>query len=338
MPYIGNSPKNNVRSRFYYTASASQTLFSGADIHGRTLAYQDGGYVDVYLNGVLLQDTTDYTATTKTSVTLVSGATAGDLVEIVAYGIFSVADTVSAASGGEFNGAVDINGDLTVDTNTLYVDSTNNRVGIGTSSLSRKFEINAGGVGNLATFTDGVATNFTFKTDGSSVGTFGTEAGSTQLAFMASGTERMRIDSSGRVTMPSQPAFWAYLNANWTSWTPNDQTQIVPFDQSYHNVGNHFSSSTGLFTCPVAGNYVFSCGVYVGVSSVEQIWLVKNGVRQPTIGFANAGSTGDRSVGTFIVRCSANDTIGLTPYANTSTASTVFANFFHTFFIGNLIG
>jgi len=104
MPYIGNSPKNNVRGRFYYTASASQTLFSGADIHGRTLKYQDGGYVDVYLNGVLLQDTTDYTATTKTSVTLVSGATAGDLVEIVAYGIFSAADTVSASAGGAFGG------------------------------------------------------------------------------------------------------------------------------------------------------------------------------------------------------------------------------------------
>ena len=106
MPYIGNSPKNNVRGRFYYTASASQTLFSGADINGRTLKYQDGGYVDVYLNGVLLQDTIDYTATTKTSVSLVSGATAGDLVEIVAYGIFSAADTVSASAGGAFGGQV----------------------------------------------------------------------------------------------------------------------------------------------------------------------------------------------------------------------------------------
>ena len=106
MPYIGNSPKNNVRGRFYYTATAAQTVFSGADSNGKTLAYQDGGYVDVYLNGVLLQDTTDYTATTKTSVTLTSGATAGDLVEIVAYGIFFVADTVSAKDGGSFSGNV----------------------------------------------------------------------------------------------------------------------------------------------------------------------------------------------------------------------------------------
>jgi hypothetical protein len=36
---------------------------------------------------------------------------------------------------------VDVAGDLTVDTYTLYVDSTNNRVGIGTSSLTSKFEV-----------------------------------------------------------------------------------------------------------------------------------------------------------------------------------------------------
>ena len=116
MPYIGNSPKNNVRGRFYYTATAAQTVFSGADSNGKTLAYQDGGYVDVYLNGVLLQDTTDYTATTKTSVTLTSGATAGDLVEIIAYGIFSVADTVAATTGGTFAGQVGATKFITTDT------------------------------------------------------------------------------------------------------------------------------------------------------------------------------------------------------------------------------
>ena len=88
-------------------------------------------------------------------------------------------------------------GDLAVDTNVLKVDSTNNRVGIGTASPGRKLELNNGGTGAFVTFTDGVATNFTFKTDGSNVGTFGTEAGSTHLGLMASGTERARIHSGG---------------------------------------------------------------------------------------------------------------------------------------------
>jgi len=43
-------------------------------------------------------------------------------------------DFVSAASGGTFSGNVTMTSDLTVDTDTLYVDSTNNRVGIGESN------------------------------------------------------------------------------------------------------------------------------------------------------------------------------------------------------------
>lgn len=80
---------------------------------------------------------------------------------------------------------------------TMVIKSTN--VGIGVASPSRKLELNNGAVGNLVTFTDGVATNFTFKTDSNSVGTFGTEAGSTELAFMVAGSEKVRIDGGGKV-------------------------------------------------------------------------------------------------------------------------------------------
>jgi hypothetical protein len=113
MSYIGRKPGFGIRNRYYYTATTSQTTFSGADDNGQTLAYADSKYLDVYLNGVLLVAGTDYTATTLTSVTLASGAAASDIVEIVAYDIFSVADTVSAKNGGTFNGNITIDGDLT---------------------------------------------------------------------------------------------------------------------------------------------------------------------------------------------------------------------------------
>jgi len=45
--------------------------------------------------------------------------------------------TTSASVGGDST----IGGDLTVDTNTLYVDSTNNRVGVGTASPSNPFQV-----------------------------------------------------------------------------------------------------------------------------------------------------------------------------------------------------
>ena len=96
--------------------------------------------------------------------------------------------------------------DLTVDTNTLKVDATNNRIGVNVASPTKTLDLNAGAVGNIATFTDGVATNFTFKTNSSNVGTFGTEAGSTHLAFMASGAEKGRFLSGGGLTFNGDTA------------------------------------------------------------------------------------------------------------------------------------
>ena len=108
MSYIGKAPGFGIRNRYYYTSSATQTLFSGADDNGQTLAYADSKYLDVFLNGVSLVAGTDYTAATGTSVSLTSGASASDIIEIIAYDIFSVADTVSASQGGVFGGNVSL--------------------------------------------------------------------------------------------------------------------------------------------------------------------------------------------------------------------------------------
>src|SRR6056300_1693378 len=104
MPYIGKSPSAvGVRNRFYFTASGGETSFSGSDDNGKTLVFTDAAYVDVILNGGNLVSGTDYTATPSTNtigglIALVSG----DVVEIIAYDVFSVSDTVSASSGGTF--------------------------------------------------------------------------------------------------------------------------------------------------------------------------------------------------------------------------------------------
>jgi len=67
-----------------YTATGGQTSFA---------ANYSVGYVNVYLNGVKLLLGTDFTATNGTTVVLTTGATAGDIVDIVAYNIFTIADT-----------------------------------------------------------------------------------------------------------------------------------------------------------------------------------------------------------------------------------------------------
>jgi hypothetical protein len=110
MPYIGTSPSNGVRRRFVYEATAGQTSFSGSDENGVTLTYVDSLYLDVFQNGIKLKAGDDYTATTGTTVVLVQGASANDVVEMVAFDIFSVGDTVSAKDGGNFGGDINSNG------------------------------------------------------------------------------------------------------------------------------------------------------------------------------------------------------------------------------------
>ena len=68
--------------RWSYTATASQTVFTGIDNNGNTLAITDTSLIEVYLNGILLVDSDDYSATTS-SVTLTSPATVGYNMQIM---------------------------------------------------------------------------------------------------------------------------------------------------------------------------------------------------------------------------------------------------------------
>ena len=90
------SSVNGTSARFQYTATASQTTFSGADSAGNTLSY-DSPFIDCYLNGVKLVNGTDVTVTSGNSVVLASGAAAGDILDLVGFGTFNVA-AINAAN------------------------------------------------------------------------------------------------------------------------------------------------------------------------------------------------------------------------------------------------
>ena len=85
------SSVNGTANRFKYTATASQTTFTGADDNSNTLAY-DAGFLDVYLNGIKLVNGSDFTASTGTSIVLAIGASASDILEVVAFGTFQLAN------------------------------------------------------------------------------------------------------------------------------------------------------------------------------------------------------------------------------------------------------
>ena len=143
MPYLGKSPSFGVRQRYQYTATASQTTFSGTDTANLTLNYTDNNFVDVYQNGVLLKGGgNDYTATSGTSVVLGTGATADDVIEIIVYDAFSAANFYSRTdsdsryaltTGATMSGALDLNGQeliLDADADTSITADTDDQIDI----------------------------------------------------------------------------------------------------------------------------------------------------------------------------------------------------------------
>jgi hypothetical protein len=168
MAYIGTSPSQGVRHRYLFTATSGQTTFSGADDDSRTLSYTDTKFMDVFLNGVLLDPNSDYTATTGTSVVLTSGASAGDLLEVIAFDSFSV-------FSGTFGGDVTVGGDLLVGKTSSASQTTT--VGHSIESDGRLYATRSGGaplqLSRLST--DGNIASF-YK-DGSTVGSIGVDSG-----------------------------------------------------------------------------------------------------------------------------------------------------------------
>ena len=78
---------STIYTRTITTATAGQTVFA---------ATYTPNYVDVYVNGIKILNTTDFTATNGTSVTLLSSSDAGDIVEITAWVPTAIVGSVSA--------------------------------------------------------------------------------------------------------------------------------------------------------------------------------------------------------------------------------------------------
>lgn len=84
------SSVNGTSNRFTYNISGTPTTVSGADANGETLAF-DPPFLDVYLNGVKMSPA-DITVSSGNSVVFASALAAGDVVDIVAFGTFQLAN------------------------------------------------------------------------------------------------------------------------------------------------------------------------------------------------------------------------------------------------------
>lgn len=92
--YIGNIPvPQATQTRDRFVATAGQTSFA-------TSGYVQG-YTDVYLNGIKL-DVSDYDAVNGSDIVLHLGASVGDVLDVLAFSIFEVANVDAGAKQGTF--------------------------------------------------------------------------------------------------------------------------------------------------------------------------------------------------------------------------------------------
>jgi hypothetical protein len=150
---------------FEFVATAGQTVFSGNDANGSSLSYVAPALI-VTLNGVRLRPGDDYTATNGTSITLISAAALNDELVVDAFGSFLVANTYTIAEVDAFavklTGNQSIAGNKNFAGNTLFVDDTNDRVGIGTNAPTVKLDVGGTSGDTVARFVNTQNSNGNF--------------------------------------------------------------------------------------------------------------------------------------------------------------------------------
>jgi hypothetical protein len=168
---------------YNYTATAGQTTFSGSDDNSATLAYVASNLI-VTLNGIVLENGTDYTATNGTSIVLTVAAAVDDELNVVAFKSFTTADMVPASTGGTFTGNVSVTGNLGVGTGSpehalsVFKDSNGNRTEIGIDNIDQRLVLGAyfeSGVGQYSTIqstnnAETTATSLVLQPDGGNIG------------------------------------------------------------------------------------------------------------------------------------------------------------------------
>ncbi len=107
MAYIGNTPKNTQRGRreiYEFTSTASQTVYSGVDDNSKVLDLVEANQQSVFLNGVRLIHTDDYTISGDV-LTLTSAAAVNDILvidtlgEVINQTLTSMASSSSSGGG-----------------------------------------------------------------------------------------------------------------------------------------------------------------------------------------------------------------------------------------------
>lgn len=86
----------------------------------------------------------------------------------------------------------------------------------------------------------------------------------------------LTVDSTGRMTNIVQPAFSAYKSSAASNVTGDGTLYTVICDTEFFDIGNNFNNSTGIFTAPVSGVYMFTFACMItGIGSSHSTYQLQ---------------------------------------------------------------
>ena len=141
---------------------------------------------------------------------------------------------------------------------------------------------------------------------------------STTPDSQSSPTERMKIDSAGRVTTPYQPSFFAYLTTTVSAFAPGYSGKVL-FSTERFDVGSCYDAPNSQCVAPVAGKYFFKVELYLGFEGTgvrvgHAGWYVNGSINHGANiigGVTNGGGTQyhPTAISSTILNLSANDSV-----------------------------
>jgi hypothetical protein len=213
------------------------------------------------------------------------------------------------AAGTQAVDAVAINGDLTVDTNTLVVDSTNNRVGIGDTSPTSKLDLGSDVGSSVTDVTNHIGLFGSLYGFGVTSNQLNYVSGDAHVFYNTAGNERVRILGTGGLTFNGDTAaanaLDSYEEGSFSpTYTASSSNPTVGYSNQigrYVKIGQLVHCSIRITTSSVSGGSgaLFISGLPFVAESVSNMYstfsiaysATWNSDVAPQTGFAIQGGT-----------------------------------------------
>jgi len=238
---------NTNGASFASAGTADARMYANAYYNGTSWIYKGGSFASGYQ-----QVNSEHRWLTAPSGTAGTAITFTQAMTLASSGNLLIGTTTDAGykldvnGTGRFSGALSgtsatFSGDLAVDTNILYVDSTNNRVGLGTSTPSARLTVNGTGVNSAIDWINTTATT------GKTFRWVSLNAGGFAIEDITASATRLTISSTGDATFTSSVTASSLIKSGGTA------AQILAADGSVITAGTNITISGGTISSADVG-------------------------------------------------------------------------------------